>query len=428
MSHARTVIEPAAGLTVLIGPNNCGKSAVASALETIARATRGDFMVRHGEKLCSVTVETEDGHTIAWRRKSGTVSYVIDGREVHRDVPDDLHAHLKLPLVESARGGEPFDIHFAQQKSPIFLLNEPESRAATFFSASSDAGRLLEIQDRHREKVRERKRDRVACVNEIARLEGQLSRLEGLEDAATEQAKLEVEHAELLRHTQTLAALEAMTAKIDELQKLVIDRRKRTEGFRNLTSPPNLEEIEPLARLLRDVRLTKANAARAGEESTATESLEFVPEVLDERALALAIAQLSIAQRKVMKPTETNRALGDLRDAPELIDPAVLEASCAALAKAQGDHGRMLRASRNAMDALESAEQDIRDWIAANPLCPICGGDVSMDKVLDGGHVHQELKPVRRVSVILNEVKDLAAFRKKPDSCITRDAGTQRSA
>lgn len=35
MSHRRTLIEPAAGLTVLVGPNNCGKSAVVSALQIL---------------------------------------------------------------------------------------------------------------------------------------------------------------------------------------------------------------------------------------------------------------------------------------------------------------------------------------------------------------------------------------------------------
>src|SRR5688572_19125016 len=84
MSHGRTVIEPAAGLTVLVGPNNCGKSAVVSALQTVCGDHDGDFMVRHGEKSCQVTVETSDGHSVTWRRVKGKVSYVIDGREVHR--------------------------------------------------------------------------------------------------------------------------------------------------------------------------------------------------------------------------------------------------------------------------------------------------------------------------------------------------------
>ena len=135
MSHALTEIEPAAGLTVLIGPNNCGKSAVVSALETLARNTSGDFMVRHGAREARVTVETDDGHTFTWRRKtSGSPSYVIDGREVHRlnrDVPEDLHQLLKLPEVKFGEK-DVFDIHFAEQKSPIFLLNESEAARPCF--------------------------------------------------------------------------------------------------------------------------------------------------------------------------------------------------------------------------------------------------------------------------------------------------------
>src|SRR3954469_19919904 len=102
MSHSHTVIEPAAGLTVILGPNNCGKSAIVSALQTVCGDHSGDFMVRHGEKECAVTIETEDGHVICWRRgkKAG---YVLDGVEVDRvgrgNLPGNLQTLLRLGKV-----------------------------------------------------------------------------------------------------------------------------------------------------------------------------------------------------------------------------------------------------------------------------------------------------------------------------------------
>src|SRR6266550_1674368 len=97
MSHAKTVIEPAPGLTVILGPNNCGKSAIASALQTLCGDHDGDFMVRHGV-------------------------------EIHRanrgNLPDDLHTLLRLPKVLHPNGEKEFDVHFAHQKSPIFLIDK----------------------------------------------------------------------------------------------------------------------------------------------------------------------------------------------------------------------------------------------------------------------------------------------------------------
>src|SRR5262249_50400287 len=116
MSHGHTEIEPATGLTVLIGPNNCGKSAVVAALQTLPRNAAGDFMVRHGAKDARVTIEIEDVsgevHTLAWMRKSsGGASYEIDGKpydRLKRGVPENLHSILKLPEVEPAGGGDAF--------------------------------------------------------------------------------------------------------------------------------------------------------------------------------------------------------------------------------------------------------------------------------------------------------------------------------
>ena len=123
MSHADTVIEPATGLTVLVGPNNCGKSAVVSALETLCNNASGGYMVRHDEREARVTVETKDGHTFVWRRRGNIVSYIIDGRDINRvgrGVPEDLHTFLRLPKVDAGENGDPFDVHFGAKSRQFF--------------------------------------------------------------------------------------------------------------------------------------------------------------------------------------------------------------------------------------------------------------------------------------------------------------------
>jgi chromosome segregation ATPase len=126
MSHENTVLDLASGLNVLVGPNNSGKSALIAALQIVCDNPRGtDYVIRHGCAQATITIETDEGHTISWSRKrSGGVHYTINGREVHRGrTPDDLHELLRLPQVDASDAGARFDVHFGEQKSPIFLLD-----------------------------------------------------------------------------------------------------------------------------------------------------------------------------------------------------------------------------------------------------------------------------------------------------------------
>ncbi len=56
-----------------------------------------------------------------WSNGAGngsTVSYKIDGQEIHRlnrSVLDDLHRLLRLPQVNPPDGSDSFDVHFAEQ-------------------------------------------------------------------------------------------------------------------------------------------------------------------------------------------------------------------------------------------------------------------------------------------------------------------------
>lgn len=187
MSHSHTVIEPAEGLTVLVGPNNCGKSAVITALQTLCYNELGGFMIRHGESDCRVTVETDDGHTLQWSRTKKGVRYIVDGREVDRlrgSVPDDLHELLRMPLVESADGAGEFNIHFGEQKRPIFLLDQNGRQAAAFFASSSDAALLMEMQAQHKKRVTERRQDERTLAAEVDRHQRLLTTLTPTPDLA----------------------------------------------------------------------------------------------------------------------------------------------------------------------------------------------------------------------------------------------------
>jgi exonuclease SbcC len=256
MSHVHTVIEPASGLTVLVGSNNCGKSAVVSALETLCNNASGGYMVRHDEKEASVTVETDDNHTLVWKRRGNTVSYLIDGREISRlkrGVPEDLHKLLRLPKVDGGDTGDPFDIHFGTQKAPIFLLNESASRAALFFASSSDAAILLEMQKRHRNKVKERKNDEKRLNGEIAKLDAELVALEPLDTLAASVAQADGTYQELKAlegQIQTLGKeMEALRAHSVQHDRLV----QEYQCLAPLKPPPQLADTSPLESLIADL-------------------------------------------------------------------------------------------------------------------------------------------------------------------------------
>ena len=248
MSHSHTVTEPAAGLTVLIGPNNCGKSAIVTALQILAHNAPSTYVLRHGAKECKVIVETDDGHVIEWsRKKSGSPCYKIDGEAFDRlrgstQVWEKLSAALRLPLVEC--DGADFDVHFGEQRNPVFLLADKGKKAAQFFASSSDASRLVEMQAVHKANVKQRRSEHRKLTSEAARAKETLELFEPLDELTSQIEKLEKQFESIAQSDQRADQLEKKTILIRELNS----EAARLEAVANIVEKtPQVPDFKDLS-------------------------------------------------------------------------------------------------------------------------------------------------------------------------------------
>ena len=350
MSHAKTEIELADGLTVLTGPNNCGKSALVAALQTIAANGNTSHVIRHDAKICRITVETDDDHTVVWeRKKKGSVKYTIDGEDIHRigqKVPPQLHDILRLDRVSAEIGASKneYDIHFGQQKTPVFLLDETGSRAAAFFASSSDASRLIEMQGNHRTRVRDSKSEAKRLTTELENTQKRLLSyqpvnviVEKVEVAAKQREKiqrteqqiarvlelrkqLDTTRANQVRLIETIkvldqldqtdvtpAALEAGCEKTDRLRTglqaahAAITARDRGHAFCNalarLCTPKTQHATGSLRTLLTKLRQTQDQQRRSSDVQSACGPLTSPPTLQPTEACRQVVIRLQSQAR-----------------------------------------------------------------------------------------------------------------------------------
>ena len=431
MSHEHTVIEPSSGLTVLIGPNNCGKSAIVTALQIICNNPKSTYVLRHGAKECKIIVETDSGDIIEWsRKKSGSPKYVINGELFDRlkgKVPDELHAILRMPQVQVDK--ESFDVHFGEQTSPLFLLGDKEKAAAQFFASSSDAIRLVEMQDRHKSNIKIRKADLKRVTKQRDALVVANENLAPVQDLHKQAVKCEKVAAEIADEKKSIAKLEQsvdemlaaqlrsdMLIQMGDLLKVIPDlpemqptsalqtnleaiasaqqqmevANAELKELSKLKPPPQLTATDPLALWVEAWEQNRQTMAISEARLKALLKLQDPPEITPTGELSNAIDSLESQQRIVLNLGQRAKAIADLPEVPQLQSAqpltGVIEQYDELLANLDQQKG--LLDSINA--SITKAETDIEDWLNENPQCPTCGGEISKDQILEksGGHVH----------------------------------------
>jgi exonuclease SbcC len=328
MSHKHTVLDLAPGLTVLVGPNNCGKSAVVAALQILCQNDNSTYVLRHGEKECTIRVETDDDHVIAWHRKKAGPRYVIDGKTFDRlkesGMPEaELEQLLRLPQVLA--GKEQFDIHFGAQKSPIFLLDRPSSCAASFFASSSDAVRLVEMQALHRQKVSEAQRRKKRLEDEARQLNAELEALGPAVDLERRVNDLEFRHAELGRLSVVIDEITGAEAALRRHTDVVQRHTLLADALAGLTAPPELAATQPLEQHWGSLITAAARCTKAAAIQKALAPLPEPPALADAETLRDVIDEVSGEARAVERRRRELATLAALQEPPSLHDTATLD-------------------------------------------------------------------------------------------------------
>ena len=391
MSHERTVIEPADGLTVLVGPNNCGKSAFVAALQILCHNAKSNYVMRHGEKKVEIIVETDDGHRIEWQRtKSGSPKYIIDGQthdRLKQGVPEQLHDILGLAKVTCEK--DQFDVHFGEQKSPVFLLNDSGKAAAQFFASSSDAIRLVEMQDRHKTKVRESKRDHARLASDKKKIAQSLESLKPIETIETRLAECESRYQEIKQRSDEIQSTEILIQALTEVRKQLDQRSAIFQRLEKITPPPELVDTRPLEKLIANRQNAELTFSRSAATAKSLDALQAPPKIENEPELKDLVKKIVSAKSQVRVLTEKSNSLQRLVPAPKLTEQKPLHELLTAITKSSRD----VAMADQALSKIQSDSTELRtqlsNWVAANPTCPTCGGETTVDQLIEsGGHRH----------------------------------------
>lgn len=319
-AHQETVLDFGAGVNVIVGPSDAGKSAIIRALGLLVfNRPAGTQFIRHGTKESRVSL-VMDGTTVERVRGKSRNVYVVDGEEFKapgRDVPPEVSQVLQFQ-----------EINFQGQHDAPFLLSETAGEVGRVLNGLVD----LTVIDRTLSSLNSQKtetRRRAEYLEEETKKKREaLRKWDGLEDAQEALQGLQDATLEAQGTQDNVLRLEAL---LGDLGALLVDLEDVPQNLDSL-----LEELSQVESQVREAQTTlettKAQGKRLGTllgsiETAQGDLLEF-PDTLEEelRALQEEAENVSDEDDRASALEADLHDLGVLLEKVQFLDAQVQEA------------------------------------------------------------------------------------------------------
>lgn len=357
MAHGSTDLELAPGVTVLVGDNNTGKSAIVEAIRAVAHNEGGRFCIRHEAPAAEVEIELTTGEVVKWRRTArDKTAYTVHCAPpfgtppAPEDVPEfaaergdtaDIvtsEDHTQPAIVFDRTGGNvprtvadllrintvnfertSFDVHIGDQRHPVFLIDRPGGDAADFFAAATEAERLLDMQRRHQRRTSRLKRRSSAIAREIAQSHARLADYEPLDQVREDLARLDEQHRALVRECEVdLPKLEALVRAMRLTRERAHDFARRAKTLISLARPPKLHDTVALVQSIGRARVAAKQATWQARRERVLRELMEAPAAVDTVALDRLIQATYERRRAAVAGQRRTAALVQLSEPPAI--------------------------------------------------------------------------------------------------------------
>ena len=228
-----------------------------------------------------------------------------------------------MPRVEFDKNK--FDVHIGEQRNPVFLLDDKGKGAAQFFASSSDAIRLVEMQDLHKRQSAENKREHGRLTSQRHQISEALDCLELVPAVDKQIGQIEKQYTNLKAKE---VEAENLDRALSELKRRKNEAKRIASidaALQGLPQPPQFDDPIPLQTLVGTIKAEQTSVRKSESLRDALKLLAAPPEFSNPIPLQRLVTKIKTERASIQQNESLHRALKPLNAPPLLGDPASLQ-------------------------------------------------------------------------------------------------------